>query len=197
MMAAPVVDTPFGVINSDDFYGREGYQVLADYLRSVDGQKGKYCMVGYNLSNTLSEFGSVSRGECKVDENGNLVSMVERLGVQRQADGKVTYKDETGEHEIDENAPVSMNMWGFTPDYFQHSEDYFINFLKEFGQEMKSEFYIPTMVNHLINKGTAKVKVLDTTSKWFGVTYAEDRPDVVAKLQSLVDAGEYPTPLFK
>jgi len=198
-MAAPVVDTPFGVINSDDFYGREGYQVLADYLRSVDGQKGKYCMVGYNLSNTLSEFGSVSRGECKVDENGNLVSMVERLGVQRQADGKVTYKDETGEHEIDENAPVSMNLFGFTPDYFAESEAMFKDFLSNPANiaNLKAEYYIPMAVNALIDNGKASMKVLSSDAKWFGVTYKEDRPDVVARIQKLVDEGVYPAKLWK
>ena len=107
------------------------------------------------------------------------------------------FEDENGnKQELDANTPVSMNMWGFTPDYFEYSEEYFINFLKEFGQEMKSEFYIPTMVNYLINNSIAKVKALDTTSKWFGVTYADDRVGVVEKLQLLVNAGEYPTPLF-
>ena len=199
MMAAPVVDTPFGVINSDDFYGREGYQVLADYLRSVDGQKGKYCMVGYNLANTLSEFGSVSRGECKVDENGNLASMVERLGIQRQADGKVTYKDENGEHEIDENAPVSMNLFGFTPDYFAESEAMFKDFLSNPANmaNLKAEYYIPMAVNALINNGKATMKVLSSDAKWFGVTYKEDRPDVVARIQKLVDEGVYPAKLWK
>ena len=111
---------------------------------------------------------------------------------------RIIFFDENNEKQVlDENTHVSMNMWGFTPDYFRHSEEYFINFLKEFGQEMKSEFYIPTMVNYLINNGISKVKVLDTTSEWFGVTYATDRDGVIEKLQSLVNKGEYPTPLFK
>ena len=154
-------------------------------------------MVGYRVGNTLSESGTVNRGVCTTDSEGYLTTVVERTGIAAETE-RIVFVDENNQKQtLEANAPVSMNMWGFTPDYFQHSEEYFINFLKEYGQEMKSEFYIPTMVNYLINNGTAKVKVLDTTSKWFGVTYAEDRPDVVAKLQSLVDAGEYPTPLFK
>lgn len=198
MMAAPVVDTPFGVINSDDFYGREGYLVLADYLRSVDGQSGKYCMVGYNLSNTLSEFGSVSRGECKVDGDGNLVSMVERLGVQRQSDGKITYKDEEGEHEIAENAPVSMNLFGFTQDYFAESETMFKEFLSNPSNisNLKAEYYIPMAVNSLIDSGKATMKVLSSDAKWFGVTYKEDRPDVVSRIKGLIESGVYPQKLW-
>ena len=197
LMGKELINEPFAVINADDFYGRDGFAVLGKTLTEMTGKQNDYCMVGYRVGNTLSESGTVNRGVCATDAENYLTTVVERTGIGCEGD-KIVFEDENGnKQELDANAPVSMNMWGFTPDYFQHSEDYFINFLKEFGQEMKSEFYIPTMVNYLINNGTAKVKVLDTTSKWFGVTYAEDRPDVVAKLQSLVDAGEYPTPLFK
>ncbi len=197
LMGKELINEPFAVINADDFYGRDGFTVLGRALTEMAEKKNDYCMVAYHLGNTISESGGVNRGICTTDAEGYLTTVVERTGITCEGE-KIVYKDENGnEQELSANAPVSMNMWGFTVDYFQHSEDYFINFLKEFGQEMKSEFYIPTMVNHLINNGTAKVKVLDTTSKWFGVTYAEDRPDVVAKLQSLVDAGEYPTTLFK
>ena len=197
LMGKELINEPFAVINADDFYGRDGFAVLGRALTEMAEKKNDYCMIAYHLGNTISESGGVNRGICTTDAEGYLTTVVEITGITCEGE-KIVYKDENGnEQELSANAPVSMNMWGFTPDYFQHSEDYFINFLKEFGQEMKSEFYIPTMVNHLINNGTAKVKVLDTTSKWFGVTYAEDRPDVVAKLQSLVDAGEYPTTLFK
>ena len=197
LMGKDLINEPFAVINADDFYGRDGFAVLGKALTEMAGKQNDYCMVAYHLGNTISESGGVNRGVCTTDAEGYLTTVVEKTGITCEGK-KIVVKDANGnEQELDANAPVSMNMWGFTPDYFQHSEDYFINFLKEFGQEMKSEFYIPTMVNYLINNGTAKVKVLDTTSKWFGVTYAEDRPDVVAKLQSLVDAGEYPTPLFK
>jgi hypothetical protein len=139
----------------------------------------------------------VNRGVCTTDENNYLTTVVERTGIGCE-DNEIVFIDENNEKQtLDANTHVSMNMWGFTPDYFCHSEEYFINFLNEFGQEMKSEFYIPTMVNHLINNGIAKVKVLDTTSEWFGVTYVTDRDGVIEKLQTLVDAGEYPTPLFK
>ena len=197
LMGKEIINEPFAVINADDFYGRDGFAVLGRALTEMAEKKNDYCMVAYHLGNTISESGGVNRGVCTTDAEGYLTTVVEKTGITCEGK-KIVVKDANGnEQELDANAPVSMNMWGFTPDYFQHSEDYFINFLKEFGQEMKSEFYIPTMVNYLINNGTAKVKVLDTTSKWFGVTYAEDRPDVVAKLQSLVDVGEYPTPLFK
>ena len=197
LMGKELINEPFAVINADDFYGRDGFAVLGRALTEMAEKKNDYCMIAYHLGNTISESGGVNRGICTTDAEGYLTTVVERTDITCEGE-KIVYKDENGnEQELSANAPVSMNMWGFTPDYFQHSEDYFINFLKEFGQEMKSEFYIPTMVNYLINNGTAKVKVLDTTSKWFGVTYAEDRPDVVAKLQSLVDAGEYPTTLFK
>ena len=197
LMGKDTINEPFAVINADDFYGRDGFTVLGKALTEMAEKQNDYCMVGYRVGNTLSESGTVNRGVCTTDSEDYLTTVVERTGIAAEAEGIVFVDENNQKQSLEANAPVSMNMWGFTPDYFQHSEDYFINFLKEFGQEMKSEFYIPTMVNHLINNGIAKVKVLDTTSKWFGVTYAEDRPDVVAKLQSLVDAGEYPKPLFK
>jgi len=211
MMAKDVVNEPFAVINSDDFYGREGYEVLADYLRSVDGQKGKYSMVGYNLKNTLSEFGSVSRGECSVNAEGNLVSIVERTAIERLKEdvtcacgktlkaGTVAYKDTEGFHPIDENTPVSMNLFGFTPDFFEESEILFKKFLSDPAvmANPKAEFFIPLCANQLINSGKVELKVLSSAAKWFGVTYKEDRPDTVAKIQALVDAGVYPANLWK
>lgn len=211
MMAAPVVNEPFAVINSDDFYGREGYEVLCNYLKKVEGKKGYYSMVGYNLRNTLSDFGTVSRGECSVDEKGNLVTIVERLGIQRSPEdftcacgkkhpkGTISYKDEKGLHPIDENAPVSMNLFGFTPDYFEESERLFKDFLDnpENIANLKAEYFIPLAVNTLINEGKAHMKVLNSDAKWFGVTYKEDRPDVVANIRALINAGVYPEKLWK
>ena len=197
MMAKNVIKEPFAVINADDFYGRESFQVLADYLKQLDGKTNDYCMVGYRLANTLSESGAVARGICSKNAEEFLTSVVERTSIER-IDGVVKFKDENGEYvPVDENVPVSMNMWGFTPDYFKHSDAYFVDFLKNNADNIKAEFFIPLMVNYLIQNGTSRVKVLDTPSKWFGVTYAADRPDVVAKLQALVDKGVYPTPLFK
>ena len=196
MMGSKVIKEPFAVINADDFYGRDSFAVLGKALSEMDGKKNDYCMVGYRVGNTLSESGSVARGVCETNKDGYLTGVVERTAIEK-IDGDIQFKDEKGNKVvIAENTPVSMNMWGFTPDYFEHSEQYFINFLKENIDKPKSEFFIPLVVNELITKGIATVKVLDTTSKWFGVTYAADRQGVVDKIQTLVDAGEYPAKLF-
>lgn len=196
MMGKSVINEPFAVINADDFYGRESFKVLADYLKQLDGKTNHYCMVGYRVGNTLSESGTVARGVCETDAHQNLTGVVERTQVKR-VDGKVAYMDENEKWvSIDDNTPVSMNMWGFTPDYFAHSDAFFVDFLTKNKENLKAEFYIPLVVNNLIVKNIASVKVLDTPSVWFGVTYAEDRPDVVAKLQKLTDEGVYPTPLW-
>ena len=195
LMAKDLIREPFAVINADDFYGRESFQVLADYLKSVEGTKGKYCMVGYRVANTLSENGSVSRGVCATDENGYLTDVVERTKIEKVGD-KIIYTEDGVDTEISPNSPVSMNMWGFTPEYFEYVEKAFVEFLQARGQELKSEFYIPTLVNDMIRSGEATCKVLDTTSKWFGVTYAEDRPQVVMKINNLVKEGVYPEKLF-
>ncbi|WP_300727845.1 nucleotidyltransferase [uncultured Bacteroides sp.] len=197
LMGKDVIKEPFAVINADDFYGRDSFAVLGKYLSELpEGAKNEYCMVGFRVGNTLSESGTVARGICSTDAKGNLTTVVERTEIMR-VNGPVCYKDEKGEWvAVDDNTPVSMNMWGFTPDYFKYSEDYFVEFLKENINAPKAEYYIPLMVNKLITEGTATVKVLDTTSKWFGVTYAADRQGVVDKIKSLVDAGEYPSKLF-
>jgi hypothetical protein len=197
LMGKDVIHEPFAVINADDFYGQESFAVLADFLRGVEGKKNEYCMVGYHVGNTLSESGAVSRGVCVVDENGLLQNVVERTSIEEKG-GTINYLDENkNEVAIPANTPVSMNMWGFTPDYFDYSEKYFIKFLAENGQQLKSEFYIPLAVNNLIVEKIATCKVLDTPSKWFGVTYAEDRPQVVLKINELIRKGVYPEKLFK
>ena len=195
LMGKDLIHEPFAVINADDFYGRESFQVLADYLRSIEGTKGQYAMVGYRVVNTLSENGSVSRGVCSTDANGCLTDVIERTKIERK-NGQIVYTEDGIDTVLEPNTPVSMNFWGFTPEYFDYSEAAFRAFLKEKGQELKSESYIPSLVNDLIAKGIASCKVLDTTSKWFGVTYAEDRPKVVAKFAELVKQGIYPSPLF-
>jgi dTDP-glucose pyrophosphorylase len=197
MMGKGVIKEPFAVINVDDFYGRESFRVLGEYLTSLEGKQNDYCMIGYRIGNTLSESGSVARGVCEKDENEYLTSVVERTYVIRDADGKIKYKDEKEELQaVGENVPVSMNMWGFTPEYFNYSDEQFIEFLKNNQDNPKAEFFIPLAVNNLITSGEVRVKVLDTPSKWFGVTYAEDRPAVVAKIRELIDKGEYPEKLF-
>lgn len=197
LMAKAVANEPFAVINADDFYGRGGFEALGDWLSKAD-KAGQYCMVGYRVGNTLSESGSVSRGVCETDGDRCLTSVTERTDIRFQDGRGIIFRDENDEyHFLDENTPVSMNMWGFTPDYFDFSEKLFTQFLCEKGSEMKSEFYIPTIVNEAIHSGKASVKVLDTDAKWFGVTYSEDRPSVVVKIAELVEAGEYPTNLWK
>lgn len=196
LMGKDVIKEPFAVINADDFYGQESFAILADFLRSVEGKQNEYCMIGYRVGNTLSESGSVSRGVCVVDENDNLLNVVERTHIEEKG-GTIIFLDENGkEIPLHPNTPVSMNMWGFTPDYFNYSMEYFKEFLKENGDKLKSEFYIPLAVNNLIVEKKATCKVLDTPSKWFGVTYAEDRPQVVIKINDLIRKGTYPEKLF-
>lgn len=195
LMAKDIIHEPFAVINADDFYGRESFEVLAQYLQSIEGTKGQYCMVGYRVENTLSEHGSVSRGVCATDENGYLTDVVERTKIENK-DGHIVFTEDGVDTEISPKTPVSMNMWGFTPEYFAYVEEAFVKFLAEKGGELKSEFYIPTLVNDLMVAGVATCKVLDTTAKWFGVTYCEDRPQVVAKIAGLVKDGVYPDKLF-
>ena len=195
LMGRELIHEPFAVINADDFYGKESFQVLADFLRSVEGKQGEYCMVGYRVCNTLSENGSVSRGVCTTDANGHLTDVVERTKIEEK-NGTIVFTEDGVDTPLDPHTPVSMNMWGFTPEYFAYSEQAFKQFLAEKGQELKSEFYIPTLVNQLITEGKATCKVLDTPSKWFGVTYSEDRPQVVMKINQLIAAGEYPAKLF-
>ena len=197
LMGKSVINEPFAVINADDFYGRDAFAVMGKWLSELpEGSEGKYSMVGFRVCNTLSENGTVARGVCAKNEAEMLTAVVERTEIMR-VDGVISYKDENGEWQpVGEETPVSMNFWGFTPDYFNYSEAQFVDFLKENIDKPKSEFFIPLVVDTLINGGKATCEVLDTTAKWFGVTYAADRPGTVEKIQSLVDAGEYPNKLF-
>lgn len=196
MMGKGAINEPFAVINADDYYGRESFKILADYLTSIAGTEGKYAMVGYRVSNTLSESGTVSRGVCEADRDGFLTSITERTKIVREQDGVIRFIEGDDKTAIPDNTPVSMNMWAFTPDYFRYSDECFIQFLREHGNELKAEFYIPTMVDTLIRSGKATCRILDTPSKWFGVTYATDRPQVVERFAQLVKDGIYPSPLF-
>ena len=198
LMGKDIIKEPFAVLNCDDFYDRDSFMVMGRFLSNLpEGSTGKYAMVGFRVGNTLSESGTVSRGVCENDENTHLLtSVVERTKIERR-DGEVQYLDENGEWvKIPDTTPVSMNFWGFTPDYFQHSEEYFKTFLDDpkNQENLKSEFFIPLMVDYLIRKGQATCEVLDTTSKWFGVTYPEDRPGVVEKFAQLGD--KYPEKMF-
>lgn len=199
MMGKDVIKEPFAVLNCGDFYDRDAFNVMGQWLNNLpEGSTGKYAMVGFRVGNTLSESGTVSRGVCEADENKHLTSVVERTKIQRFG-GVVKYLGDNGEWvAIPDTTPVSMNFWGFTPDYFAHSEEFFKTFLSDPKniENLKSEFFIPLMVDKLINDGSATCEVLDTTSKWFGVTYPEDRPEVVAKFQKLGEEGVYPEKMF-
>lgn len=198
LMGARAINEPFAVINADDFYGRDAFEVMARQLTALpEGSKGRYCMVAFKLGNTMTENGSVSRGVCTVDSDGKLADVVERTALSYDADHNITYTDADGNPaHIDAETPVSMNLWGFTPDYFDYSAREFVKFLTKYGDKPKSEFFIPSVVDKLVKGGEASVDVLTTTSRWFGVTYPEDRPTVVANLKALHDAGVYPDKLF-
>ena len=197
LMGKDAVKEPVAVINADGFYGKESCQSLADALKAMEGKKDQYCMVAYRLGNTLSESGHVSRGVCNKNAQNHLTTVVEHYEVQRKGNDVVFKNQQTGEYDtIDENLPVSMNMWGFTTDYFEHSEADFKEFLQKNADNIKAEYGIPTMVNRLIQEGTSTIDVLETPCKWFGVTYKADRPMVVAKIQQLINDGVYPNKLF-
>lgn len=198
MMGAPVINEPFAVINADDFYGQDAIAQMGKYLASLpEGSKGEYAMVGYEVSKTLSENGTVSRGVCTINADGYLDSIVERTKIERQ-NGQIVYIEADGTHPLAENTPVSMNLFGFTPDYFGYSTVFFKNFLDEAfaSGNLKAEYFIPLLVNKLVSEGTAKLKVLHTSSPWFGVTYKEDRPGTVQKVLDLIAAGVYPQSLW-
>ncbi|GHT10740.1 nucleotidyltransferase [Bacteroidia bacterium] len=196
LMGKDVIKEPFMVINADDFYGRESFAIMGEFLQTIENEKNIYSMVGYRIGNTLSESGSVARGVCSSDKDGFLTSVVERTAIAR-IDGEIQFTGENGEKVVvEDNTPVSMNMWGFTPEYFDYSESLFEKFLAENQSNLKAEYFIPWAIDHLIAGGKVKVKVLDTPSKWFGVTYADDRASVVEKIKQLVDNGEYPEKLF-
>lgn len=200
LMAKDVIHEPFAVINCDDYYGKDSFQVLGKWLQAHENSKGEYCIVGFELENTLSESGGVSRGICFYDEKQYLTGIAEHLNIEKESDGKV-YGDNSVNGEthvsLDGKALCSMNMWGFTPDYFEKSEAVFEAFLEQYQNELKKEFYIPFAIDCMIKDGSATTEVLSTPSRWFGVTYKEDRPAVVAKFKEFADKGIYPNPLYK
>ena len=198
LMAADVIKEPFVVINGDDFYGRESFRIAADWCREHEGGSGVYAIVGFEIDNTLSESGGVSRGICHYDAAGHLTDVVEHHNVRIEEDGVLRGDNSvTGEHvELRPKDLCSMNMWCFTPDYFTKSAAIFRTFLEENASELKKEFYIPFAVDRMIKTGSAACDVLATPSHWFGVTFKEDRPGVVAKFAELVANGIYPSPLY-
>ena len=196
LMGREVINEPFAVINADDFYGRDAFRVIAQELSRPRDSKGDYCMVGFRVGNTMTENGSVARGVCQT-KDGLLTSVVERTAISYDENGNIVFTDENGELQtLDPATPVSMNLWGFTPDYFDYSDLEFRNFLDRDINTPKAEYFIPLAIDTLINSGEATVKVLDTDSRWFGVTYAADRPGVVEKFAELHSNGTYPEKLF-
>jgi hypothetical protein len=193
LMAADAITGPFAAINADDFYGANSFRMLADHLRS---SAGDYAMVGFILRNTLSEFGSVARGACRVDDAGFLQGVTELTKIERDGDA-AKYTDAQGaSHPLTGQETVSMNMWGFTPALFEQLRAEFSGFLRTNGQTEKAEFYIPSVVNALTQSGAARCRVLRTTDSWFGVTYREDRPRVIESVRTLVAQGDYPEKLW-
>jgi hypothetical protein len=195
LVAKEEINTPFAVINADDFYGKEAFKVLGAFLSQRSNEETRYAMVGFQLKNTLSENGSVSRGICST-QNDLLSDVVERTKIYKEPDGSIVYEEEGEKHPIEGNSLVSMNCWGFTPKYFEQSEAFFRDFIRENADQLKAEFYIPFVVNKLITQGDAQVKVLESHDQWFGVTYREDKPVTIARVKALTDAGVYPADLW-
>ena len=188
------VNEPFCVINADDFYGYDAYEKMAKFL-TTEVADDKYAIIGYQVDRTLSDHGTVSRGVCKV-EDGNMVAINERLKVYFKEDGSVAYEDNGEEFPLDPETRVSMNFWGFTPAVFNQSEELFKEFVEANKTNPKSEFFIPLVADELIKNGTATFKVIPTSTKWFGVTYKEDKPIVQKSISELVENGTYPSKLW-
>jgi dTDP-glucose pyrophosphorylase len=190
LVAQDIIDTPFGIINADDFYGRESYKVLYNFLATDKSED--YCLVAYHLRNTLSEHGTVNRGVCAANEDNNLVAISETEKIGIDENGHAFYTEDDKTIVLADDTLVSMNMWGFKPNYFELTEKEFVNFVIEFGNNIKSEFYIPYVIDSYIKNNKINVQVLDTHSQWFGVTYPEDKPAVQECLNELIAKGEYP-----
>jgi len=204
LVAGDLIDGPFAVINADDYYGPASFKAMAQFLTGrasrlddKDLSSNDYAMVGYTLRDTLSEYGPVSRGVCQCDEHTYLRRVVERKKVEKTAAGARYFDDDGIEHLLSGNEIVSMNLWGFQPSIFRHLESHLRRFLKEQGGEKNSELYIPTVVDDLIEKGKATVKVLRTNDVWFGVTYRRDAAIAAGCIRRLIDQGLYPENLWE
>jgi dTDP-glucose pyrophosphorylase len=198
LAAESLINEPCVMINADDFYGRDAFAVIAQHLATAAPTNGKsqYCMVGFKLSNTLSEHGSVARGVCTANDAGLLTSVTEMTKIFKTESGAENREIEGSPVALTGSEPVSMNFWGFTPEIFAQLRSAFVEFLKAEGNEQKSECYVPKVVDVLIRTGQADVAVLPTASKWFGVTYPDDKVEVVGSIKRLTDEGQYPAPLW-
>ena len=186
------INGPFAVINADDFYGRDAYRVLVENMTT---NTTDHIMVAYHLKNTLSKHGHVSRGVCTTDSDNNLLDVEEHTKIFKK-DGDIVFDNNGTLKIIDPETPVSMNFWGFQLSYFDWLDKYFTAFLDEQGDQLKSEYFIPTVVNHLITKSDEKVKVLESDAQWFGVTYREDKTEVMQRIAELTEKGVYPDNLW-
>nr|WP_298991724.1 sugar phosphate nucleotidyltransferase [uncultured Polaribacter sp.] len=196
LMTKNVVNENFAIINADDFYGREAFNDIAKQLIKTKENSFEFCMVGYALKNTISENGYVSRGECFVNKEGYLTNVIERTRIET-IDGYLKFEDEKGKMvSIDKETTVSMNIWGFTTNYFEYGEKLFLDFLEKNKENLKAEFYLPFIVNSLLASKKATVKVLKSKAKWFGVTYNEDKEKVEKEIKKLKEAGVYPINLW-
>ena len=195
LVAKDKIKEPFGVINSDDYYGVDAFKILYKFL-TEDKKDNNYCIVGYKLGNTLSEHGQVNRGICRVSTKGLLENIVETRGIEKTPDGAmVTLPDGKVQHYTGEEI-VSMNLWGFKPSCFRFLNDEFSSFLRSKISDPKSELDIPTSVDKYVKTGEMTIEILTSNSRWFGVTYREDKPFVVESIRKMVDAGIYPEKLF-
>ena len=195
LMAKEVIDTPFAIINADDFYGKDAYAQAIEFI-NTSKDVNEYAMIGYALKNTLSEHGTVSRGVCEADANSNLTKVTERTKIGKEGDTIYFYEDDYKE-KLTGDEPISMNFWIFKPEFFNHLENGFKRFLKAKGSELKSEYYFNIAADDMVKAGEASVKIINTPAKWFGVTYQEDKPMVKASLSALHDQGQYPNGLWK
>jgi len=196
LMAKDCVKENFAIINADDFYGKEAFESMAKYLRTIDQESFDFSMMAYLLKNTISDHGFVSRGECKVDEKGFLTEVTERTHIEKK-EGHLVFKDEEENLiPIDENTVVSMNFWGFTPKCFEFADSFFEDFLEKNKNNLKAEYFIPLIVNEFIKENTASVRVLTSEAKWFGVTYKEDKELVENEIRQLKNNKIYPSKLW-
>lgn len=195
LMAKDAINTPFAIINADDFYGKNAYAQAIEFINSSKAVT-EHAMIGYALKNTLSEHGTVSRGVCKADANNNLTKVTERTKIGKEGN-KIYFYEGDDKEELTGDEPVSMNFWIFKPEFFNHLDSGFKRFLDEKGSELKSEYYFNIAADNLVKAGEANVKIINTPAKWFGVTYQEDKPMVQAALVALIKAGVYPDNLWK
>ena len=194
LMADGVAGEPMAVINADDFYGEKAYRAMAEFLTTSDDPR-EYAMIGYNVENTLSDHGSVSRGVCETDADGYLTTVIERTKIIGEQDGIYFYESD-GKYKLDPKSPVSMNFWGLKPNVFSYLKEGFADFLTNHGDEPRSEYYIPLLINDTIVNGNIRTKVIECDSPWFGVTYIEDKPIVKERIARLITEGIYPEKLW-